>query len=189
MVLRVVSQRAHTLERCTAGAAAWRAGDRVRGPATVRWDRATLETVWSGFVDDVGANRYQMATIELPVAPAETLSIRYLEPNPRHERAYSSVEVRIADGAIESHVRYADRSFGDRFMASIFPLHSGRYFGMAGVIVFMMASLAMPLFAITGWMLYLARRRRKKRGHAHVPGDAGLAADPACAGTALETDT
>jgi sulfite reductase (NADPH) flavoprotein alpha-component len=130
-----------------------------------------------------------MATIELPAAPAETLSIRYLEPNPRHERAYSSVEVRIADGAIESHVRYADKSFGDRFMASIFPLHSGRYFGMAGVIVFMMASLAMPLFAITGWMLYLARRRRKKRGHAHVPGDAGLAADPACVGIALETDT
>ena len=154
----------------------------------VQWDRATLETVWTCFVDEVGADRYQMATIELPAAPAETLSIRYLDPDPRHERAYNSVEVRSADGAIESHTRYADKRFGDRLMASIFPLHSGRYFGMAGVIVFMMASLAMPLFAITGWMLYLARRRRKRRGRIHVPGDTGLATDAPGAGIALETD-
>jgi len=181
MVLRVVSQRAHALERCTAGAAARRAGDRIRGPATVQWDRAILETVWSGFVDEVGSDRYQMVTIELPAAPAETLSIRYLDPDPRHERAYNSVEVRIADGAIERHARYADKSFGDRLMASIFPLHSGRYFGMTGVIVFMMASLAMPLFAITGWMLYLARRRRKRHARVHVPEDAGLATGAASA--------
>ena len=154
----------------------------------VQWDRATLETVWTAFVDELCADRYQMATIELPAAPAETLSIRYLDPEPRHERAYNSVEVRSADGAIESHTRYADKRFGDRLMASIFPLHSGRYFGMAGVIVFMMASLAMPLFAITGWMLYLARRRRKRRGLIHVPGDTDLATDTPGAGIALETD-
>jgi len=154
----------------------------------VQRDRATLETVWTAFVDELCADRYQMATIELPAAPAETLSIRYLDPEPRHERAYNSVEVRSADGAIESHTRYADKRFGDRLMASIFPLHSGRYFGMAGVIVFMMASLAMPLFAITGWMLYLARRRRKRRGLIHVPGDTDLATDTPGAGIALETD-
>jgi len=147
----------------------------------VWWDRAKMETVWSGFVDEVGADRYQMVTIELPAAPAETLSIRYLDPDPRHDRAYSSVEIRIADGAIERHARYADKSFGDRLMASIFPLHSGRYFGIGGVIVFMMASLAMPLFAITGWLLYLARRRRKRHGRVHVPEDAGLATGAASA--------
>ena len=75
----------------------------------VQWDRATLETVWTAFVDELCADRYQMATIELPAAPAETLSIRYLDPEPRHERAYNSVEVRSADGAIESHTRYADK--------------------------------------------------------------------------------
>ena len=38
------------------------------------------------------------------------------------------------------------------------PLHSGQFFGVAGTIVFMLASLCMPLFAITGWILYLQRR-------------------------------
>ncbi len=63
-----------------------------------------------------------------------------------------------------SHKRYADKAAGERFMASIFPLHSGRYFGLVGVVLFMVASLGMPLFAVTGWMLYLARRRMKKAG-------------------------
>jgi sulfite reductase (NADPH) flavoprotein alpha-component len=83
--------------------------------------------------------------------------------NDSHQHAPPPHDVAHKLGSIESHARYADKSFGDRFMASIVPLHSDRYFGMAGVIVFMMASLAMPLFAITGWMLYLARRRRRKK--------------------------
>jgi sulfite reductase (NADPH) flavoprotein alpha-component len=51
---------------------------------------------------------------------------------------------------------------------TIFLLHSGQFFGTTGVIVFMLASLAMPLFAITGWMLYLDRRRRRARAAARL---------------------
>jgi sulfite reductase (NADPH) flavoprotein alpha-component len=47
---------------------------------------------------------------------------------------------------------------------TIFLLHSGQFFGTPGIIAFMLASLAMPLFAVTGWMLYLDRRRRRARG-------------------------
>ncbi len=39
-------------------------------------------------------------------------------------------------------------------------LHEGRVFGRAGTAVIALASLAMPLFYVTGWMMYLKRRRR-----------------------------
>jgi sulfite reductase (NADPH) flavoprotein alpha-component len=41
----------------------------------------------------------------------------------------------------------------------MFVLHKGSYFGWAGTLAMMVSSLAMPLFAVTGWMLYLKRRR------------------------------
>ena len=52
----------------------------------------------------------------------------------------------------------------------MFALHRGSFFGLGGVVVFMLASLLMPLFAITGWMLYLDRRRpaRRARGRGRV---------------------
>jgi sulfite reductase (NADPH) flavoprotein alpha-component len=48
-------------------------------------------------------------------------------------------------------------------MTSVFALHSGRFFGVLSAIALMLASALMPLFAITGWMLYLGRRARTKR--------------------------
>src|SRR5690606_10846131 len=44
----------------------------------------------------------------------------------------------------------------------MFALHRGSFFGTGGVVLFMLTSFAMPLFAVTGWMLYLDRRRRKR---------------------------
>ena len=157
-------------------------GGAAAEPSSARpWDRAVLEAAWSGFLREVGEGRYEMASVELPPADASpTLSIRYLDPDAPHERAYNTVEVDTASGAALSHKRYADKPAGERFMASIFPLHSGRYFGLVGVVLFMVASLGMPLFAVTGWMLYLARRRLRKLGQTHVPGQALLdgARDP-----------
>ena len=41
----------------------------------------------------------------------------------------------------------------------MFALHRGSFFGTPGVIVWMLASFAMPLFAITGWWLWYLRRK------------------------------
>ena len=59
--------------------------------------------------------------------------------------------------------RYDDKKFGAQIVSSIFPLHSGSYFGLVGVIVFLLASLAMPVFAVTGWIMYLQRRAPRAR--------------------------
>ena len=42
------------------------------------------------------------------------------------------------------------------------PVHRGSFFGSTYQFIAMLASLAMPLFFITGWMLYLKRRKQKK---------------------------
>ncbi|MFH7365558.1 PepSY domain-containing protein, partial [Pseudomonas syringae group genomosp. 7] len=70
--------------------------------------------------------------------------------------------------------RYAERSFGAQLLASNYALHVGSYFGVAGRIIMTGASLLMPLFFITGWLLYLDRRRKMReseRARGEVQGD------------------
>ena len=47
-------------------------------------------------------------------------------------------------------------------VTSIFELHRGAYFGLPGRIALAVSSFAMPLFTITGFLLYFARRQRKR---------------------------
>src|SRR5690606_6548185 len=75
-------------------------------------------------------------------------------------------------GRVLSHQRYADKRLGERLIGSMLPLHSGSFFGLPGLVAMMLASLAMPLFTITGWLLYLSRRARKKAARAARDGAA-----------------
>ncbi|MCB1656563.1 MAG: sulfite reductase flavoprotein subunit alpha, partial [Pseudomonadales bacterium] len=59
--------------------------------------------------------------------------------------------------------RYADKSYKAQLLTSIYALHVGSYWGLPGRILVTIASLSMPLFFITGWLLYLDRRRKKRQ--------------------------
>ena len=77
------------------------------------------------------------------------------------------VEARLLQEAqVQRHERYADKPFGAQLLASVYALHVGEYFGLVGRILMALASLSMPLFAITGWLLYLDRRRKKRAAQA-----------------------
>ena len=78
---------------------------------------------------------------------------------PGHERAASTLELDAATLAPTKHERYDDASWRRQLVASMFALHRGSFFGTPGVIVWMLASFAMPLFAITGWWLWYLRRK------------------------------
>lgn len=137
-----------------------RGGGGARAPGAERGEPVTdISPAWATFVREAESHGFSTATLNLSSGSA--IEIRYLDADPRHERAFNTLRV-AADGSVLGHDRYADRPFGARLMASIFPLHSGRYFGGAGAVLFALASLAMPLFTVTGWMLYLERRRRKR---------------------------
>ena len=116
------------------------------------------------FERETGESGFETATFEWPAGERKAVSVRYLPRDPRHPRAFNRLEIDPSSGDVVSSRRYAGQPAGDRLLASIFPLHSGRYFGWPGAIAFMLASLCMPLFTVTGWMLYLQRRRRSVAG-------------------------
>jgi uncharacterized iron-regulated membrane protein len=66
---------------------------------------------------------------------------------------------------------YADKSLGERILASVLDIHRGAILGWPGKLLFMLAAALMPLFMVTGFMLYLSRRKHR------------LASRPAALGT------
>lgn len=125
-----------------------------------------LDGVWQTFIATVGHDGYQSARLSLPNSATGDVDISYLPTDAPHPRASNSIVINAATDRVVRQSRYADRRTGEKLIASIFPLHSGEFFGKPGLIAMMLASLGMPVFAITGWMLYLDRRRKKKAGKA-----------------------
>ncbi|WP_192826293.1 PepSY domain-containing protein, partial [Pseudomonas aeruginosa] len=97
-----------------------------------------------------------------PRGGGQPATVFYRLTDAPHERAFNTLTLDPANGQVKNDQRYSDRSFGSQLLASVYALHVGSYFGMAGRILMMLASLAMPLFFITGWLLYLDRRRKKR---------------------------
>lgn len=123
-----------------------------------------LNFVWEQFKQIAPA--FREAQLNLPLS--DTATVRYLAENTWHDRAYSMIELNTYSGEALSHQRYADKPLNQKLMGSMLPLHSGEFFGWPGLILMMLASLAMPLFFISGWYLYLSRKRKKGKKPAEV---------------------
>jgi sulfite reductase (NADPH) flavoprotein alpha-component len=134
-------------------------GPRV-GEVAPAIDGATLGRAWAVFASEVP--HFDTATLTLPRAASQPIEIRYLLADAAHDRAFNTMAVNAETAAVERHNRFAERQLAARLVGSLFPLHSGSYFGVSGVVLMMLASLTMPLFAVTGWLLYLNRRARKR---------------------------
>nr|WP_278254356.1 sulfite reductase flavoprotein subunit alpha [Sphingobium sp. BYY-5] len=106
-------------------------------------------------------NRFESISITLPKGN-EPARFRALLPHARHERMTDNLQVDLAQGRILKVERYADRSLGQVIATSMYELHRGAFFGLPGRIILFLTSLAMPLFTVTGFLLYIARRRRKR---------------------------
>jgi uncharacterized iron-regulated membrane protein len=108
------------------------------------------------------AGPYAWASIGVPRNPAGTIRIRSLAADAPHPRARDEWRIRT-DGRIEGRTLYAAEPLGERIATAMLDLHQGRWFGLAGTVAFLLAALAMPLFAVTGLLLYLGRRRSRRR--------------------------
>lgn len=122
-----------------------------------------LALTWQAFLQETAkTGGYSNARLRLPEQPGKPVQIFYLDANPPHERARNQMLVQPLTGKISKIERYADKSAGGRLIGSVYPLHMGSYFGLTGRIIMTLAGLGLPLFGITGWMLYLDRRRKKR---------------------------
>lgn len=123
--------------------------------------RLDLQRVWRSFQQTTSGD-WSQVTLRLPARNASQVEATYLRAEPEHERARNRLYLHAATGEATQHERYADKPLGGRLVNSIYPLHMGTYWGLPGRIVMTLSALALALFAITGWMLYLGRRRTKR---------------------------
>lgn len=133
-------------------------GDKPETDAPVQLD---LQRVWRSFQQTTTGD-WSQVTLRLPARNASQIEATYLRAEPEHERARNRLYLHAATGEATRHERYADKPLAGRLVSSIYPMHMGSYWGLPGRIVMTLASLGLALFAITGWMLYLGRRRTKR---------------------------
>ena len=142
-----------------------------------------LQRVWATFERQAGP--WTQASLRMPARPTQAVQLTWLAADAAHDRERNRMSIEPLTGQVSVDDRHAQRSTAARALAAIYPLHMGTYFGLPGRLAVMFASLAMPLFAITGWMLYLGRRRQRRateaaraaRGPSLAPAGTGQRAD------------
>lgn len=136
-----------------------------------------LNQTWSGFNSQVGRD-YSTLTLNLPKKDDGKIELSFVDATPQHERARNQAIYNYQIGTIEKMELYEDKKLNQKIMSSMLPVHRGSFFGPIYQFVAMLASLAMPLFFVTGLMLYLKRRKQKKLTQAARQSLAGQYIDP-----------
>ncbi|PJJ17209.1 sulfite reductase (NADPH) flavoprotein alpha-component [Janthinobacterium sp. 67] len=119
-----------------------------------------ISLAWTRFQQHAAG--WTLASVRLPTRAGEAVQFTWLAGDAPHERARSRMSIAPADGTVTENEPYSQQGLGARLVNIIYPLHMGTYFGLPGRIVVTLASLGLPLFAVTGWMLYLGRRKAKQ---------------------------
>ena len=142
------------------------------GPAPV----ADYDAIWASIQKAAGPE-LSTYNVRMPPAAGQPATVFYLRTDSPHERAFNQIVLDPATGVIKKHDRYDDKSYKAQLLTSIYALHVGSYWGLPGRILVTVASLSMPLFFITGWLLYLDRRRKKRQARAARKGLADVSND------------
>ncbi|TWB51440.1 sulfite reductase (NADPH) flavoprotein alpha-component [Nitrospirillum viridazoti] len=134
-------------------------GGRERGKGEA--GPVSVDTAWAGFLAREG-DHYAMALLTPPGKAGGPTRVRYRPLGAPADQAYDEMVLDTATGQVKSESHYADKALGAQLLAGVLTVHRGTYFGTGGAVVFMAAAGAMPLFTITGLLMYLDRRRKKK---------------------------
>lgn len=126
---------------------------------------APLDAAWGGFQAAVHAD-VTSVLFSVSQKATPTVTLRYLTRSSPHYRAYNEITLERDSGKVLRHELYAQQSLGKRISIGMLAIHRGRVFGVVGTVVFMLAALMVPFFCITGYLLYLDRRRKKARARA-----------------------
>lgn len=133
-------------------------GPAPSGPPPV----ADYRAMWSSIYSAAGPGLIAY-NVRMPPVAGQPATVFYLLKNSPHDRALNQLILDPATGVISGHSRYSDKSLKAQLLTSVYALHIGSYFGLIGRILVTVAALTMPLFFITGWLLYLDRRRKKRQ--------------------------
>jgi len=118
-----------------------------------------VEDVFEKFHHEI--KEYKYLTMYMPHSTKE-YRFSYVDKNPSHIYARNTLTIDASSMNITQHERYDDKTVGGKFMGSMLALHSGEFFGSIGQFLMFLVSLAMPIFGITGLMLYLKKNKKNK---------------------------
>ena len=136
---------------------------RTRGPAPEGpLPAANYAAIWSSLYSSAGAD-LSAYTLRLPTEAGQPAIAAYLLTDSPHAWALNQLNLDPVNGEVKAHQPYAGKSLKAQLLTSIYALHTGSYFGLIGRIVLSVSALCMPLFFITGWLLYLDRRRKQRQ--------------------------
>jgi sulfite reductase (NADPH) flavoprotein alpha-component len=128
---------------------------------TVAYDYPVL---WSAFEREVPG--YKRAIIELSQSKPGALLVSYFKTDAvggeSGGRDRNTILLDAGTGDVISHDRFNDKFLVEQIALQNFDVHSGNVLGMPGRIYLVFTSLTLPFMLITGWMMYLARRKKKK---------------------------
>ena len=125
--------------------------------------RPPIDPAWKAFRRATG-ERYAWVRIArpAPAQPMKAISFDARSGDARHLRQTDRYSYDPQTAALKKRDLYDRRPLGVVITQSMFELHRGAFFGLPGRIVMLLTSLTMPLFTITGYLLYLSRRRRNR---------------------------
>lgn len=119
-----------------------------------------FDQAWMTFQREEG-DRFSKALLTLPTQ-GTTIRIRSWGKASLLETTRDEFRIDAVTGQKVSAERYADKTFGEKIIAAIYDIHRGAILGWPGKLVFMIAAILMPLFSVTGILLYLSRRRLRR---------------------------
>ena len=119
-----------------------------------------LDRAWSTFLQEQGG-RFATAQLTLPAGAGTLVRIRSRAPD-ASDGTRDEFRIDAVTGRLVSSELYADKSGGEKILARVLDIHRGSIFGWPGKLVFMLAAALMPLFAVTGFILYFSRRKHRR---------------------------
>lgn len=114
---------------------------------------------------------FARAQLTLPAGPGTVMRIRTWPKGSTLDSMRDEFRIDAVTGQVVSAERYADKTLGEKVIAGVLDIHRGAFLGWPGKLAFMMAAALMPLFAITGVLLYLSRRRLRPSRQRAALGD------------------
>lgn len=87
-------------------------------------------------------------------------NLTYIKKDPMHYRARNEISLDIKNNTIVKHEEFSKKPLEEILIKSVIPIHTGEYFGRTVQILTLIASLLMPLFTITGFMMYFQRSKK-----------------------------
>lgn len=130
----------------------------AHGPKSKDSGPANLPLARASFTKATAGKSYEQVTASVRDGAVQ---FRAKLPGGRHDRVSDEMTIDGTTGRVITEQRYDARQLNEDILTSVYEIHRGAYFGIAGRVLMALASLTMPLFTITGFLLYFARRRRK----------------------------